>query len=128
MDKAYIGKMGEDFCAAYYANNGFKIVKRNFHSRYGEIDVIAENENLIVFVEVKTRSENQSLEGKDAVTLSKQRKIVLTALSYMENIKIEKTLRFDVFEVLHNCGKPVKFRKTESAFEADERVLGNYSF
>lgn len=128
MDKAVIGKKGEDFCAYHYENNGYKIIARNYHCRYGEIDVIAENESTVAFIEVKTRSENQALEAKDSVTLSKQKKIILTAIDYISNCCAEKIFRFDVFEVIHKDGKLVKFRKTEGAFEADERVLGEYHF
>lgn len=128
MDKSIIGKKGEDFCASYYEKNGYKITERNYHCRHGEIDVIAENECTVVFVEVKTRSENQALEAKDAVTTSKQKKIALTALYYASCKEIEKAMRFDVFEVIHKDGKLKKFRKTECAFEADERVLGDYYF
>ena len=128
MDKSSVGKKGEDFCASHYEKSGYKITGRNYHCRFGEIDVIAENEGTIVFVEVKTRSETQLLEAKDAVTLSKQRKIVLTALYYASSKNVEKAMRFDVFEVIHKEGKLLKFRKTEGAFEADERVLGDYHF
>ena len=127
MDKA-VGKKGEDFCASYYEKNGYKILNRNFHTRNGEIDVIAENEDTIVFIEVKTRSENQALDAKDAVTLSKQKKLVLTALEYISKMSTEKVFRFDVFEVIHKDGKLRKFRKTENAFDADERVLGDFHF
>ena len=94
MDKSDIGKKGENFCASYYEKNGYIIVDRNYHCRYGEIDVIAENESTVAFVEVKTRSENQLLEAKDAVTLSKQKKIILAALDYISNMNCEKALRF----------------------------------
>ena len=55
MDKKEIGVLGEDFTARYYEKLGYEIKEKNYHSRYGEIDVIAENEEYIVFVEVKTR-------------------------------------------------------------------------
>lgn len=128
MDKSAVGKKGEDFCASHYENQGFEITERNYHCRFGEIDVIAENESTLAFIEVKTRSENQMLEAKDAVTLSKQKKIILTAMDYISKNNKDKILRFDVFEVIHKDGRLVKFRKTEGAFEADERVLGDYHF
>ena len=128
MDKSAVGKKGEDFCASHYENQGFEIAERNYHCRFGEIDVIAENESTLAFIEVKTRSENQMLEAKDAVTLSKQKKIILTAMDYISKNNKDKILRFDVFEVIHKDGRLVKFRKTEGAFEADERVLGDYHF
>lgn len=128
MDNSSVGKKGEDFCALQYEKEGYSIVSRNYHSRYGEIDVIAQKNDVIAFVEVKTRSENQLLEAKDSVTLSKQKKIVLTALSYLEKTGVKKTYRFDVFEVIHKDGKLLRYRKTKNAFEADSRVMKDYNF
>lgn len=128
MNNAETGRAGEDFCAHYYIKNGYEILCRNFHSRYGEIDVIAKNSECIAFIEVKTRSEDSALEAKDAVTLSKQRKIIFTAMAYMNKYGTDKQPRFDVFEVIHKNGKLLRFRKTENAFEADERVFRTYKF
>ena len=54
-DKKKLGDRGEDYTARYLEKQGFHIVERNWHSRYGEIDIIAENEKYLLFVEVKTR-------------------------------------------------------------------------
>lgn len=126
MKKSQIGKLGEDFCTEYLEKRGYKILQRNFHSRYGEIDVIAENETYLVFVEVKTRSHNKIAEPKDAVDFSKQRKICLTALSYFDKYPMTKQPRFDVFEVLHKDMRIYNFNYIENAFEFDERVVGKF--
>ena len=54
-DKKKLGDRGEDYTARYLEKQGFHIVERNWHSRYGEIDIIAENEEYLLFVEVKSR-------------------------------------------------------------------------
>ena len=56
-DRLSRGKLGEDITADYLCKNGFEIVARNYHSRYGEIDIIAKNSEFIAFVEVKARNE-----------------------------------------------------------------------
>lgn len=128
MDKDGVGKKGEEFCKKHYSSKGYDIIASNYHSKFGEIDLIAQNKDTLVFVEVKTRGEGQILDAKDAVTLSKQKKIILTAMKFLESNKEEINIRFDVFEVIHKEGKLTKFRKIENAFEADERVLGKYHF
>ena len=63
-DKKKLGDRGEDYTARYLEKQGFHIVERNWHSRYGEIDIIAENEKYLLFVEVKTRRAGSMVPGK----------------------------------------------------------------
>ena len=128
MDKREAGLAGESFCANHYRKNGYEIIERNYHSKFGEIDVIAENETTLAMIEVKTRIENPMISGSESVDGSKQRKCMLTALAYLESHPSEKTIRFDVFEVIHNGKKLTKFRKTENAFEFDEKLLDKLFF
>lgn len=90
------GMEGEKRVANFLRKNGFSIVKRNFHTRYGEIDIIAENEQFILFVEVKTRKENSMVSGVEAVDSFKQRRIMLTANDYIVKTECEKQPRFDI--------------------------------
>lgn len=118
MEKAEIGKKGEDFAAEYYRKFGYIIVRVNYHSRYGEIDVIAENDFETVFCEVKTRSSKARSAPSDAVDFKKQQKLTLTAFKYLEETENEKMPRFDVFEVWQNEGRIYKFNCIENAFDA----------
>lgn len=120
MEKSLLGKSGEDFCEEYYRKRGYIIRERNYHSRYGEVDLIAEKDNLIVFVEVKTRNENTVEAPSASVTKSKQKKLMLTAMKYMENEPVSVFSRFDVFEVWQKEGRIYKFNLIESAFDADD--------
>lgn len=54
--KKNLGKIGEKIAASYLENNGFSIIKKNFQTKFGEIDIIAKKQNTLFFVEVKTRS------------------------------------------------------------------------
>ena len=120
MERSLIGKSGEDFCEEYYRKKGYGIREKNYHSRYGEVDLIAEKENLIVFIEVKTRSEKTVETPSASVTKSKQKKLILTAMKYMENEPVSVFSRFDVFEVWQKEGRIYKFNSIESAFDADD--------
>ncbi len=117
MEKGITGKKGENFAAEYYRKLGYTVTKMNYHSRYGEIDVVAENDFQIVFCEVKTRSNNTGVNPREAVDVKKQQKIILTAFKYLEKTGCDKAPRFDVFEVWINDGRIYRFNNIENAFE-----------
>ena len=99
MNIGKVGENGEKRVAEFLRKNGFSVVKRNYQCRYGEIDIIAENKQYILFVEVKTRKENALISGIEAVNSHKQQRIVLAAQDYITKTLCEKQPRFDVAEV-----------------------------
>ena len=119
MNRSEKGKLGEDVCAWYLEKHGYTVVARNVHSRYGEVDLIAENESYICFVEVKTRKADSLVLPAEAVDYRKQQKLVMTAQYYLTAHASNKQPRFDVFEVLLNEeNRPGKVRLIENAFDA----------
>lgn len=98
-DVLNFGKKGEDIVAHFLRKKGFIIFKRNYHSRFGEIDIIAEKDELLLFVEVKTRFENSLVSPAQAVDFLKQNRIKQTARSFMSKTYIEYICRYDVAEV-----------------------------
>lgn len=98
--KAEIGAFGEEFTVKYLKKQGYKILERNFHSRFGEIDVIAVKKGVVAFVEVKTRGENAIYSPREAVDFYKQQKCVKTAQMYLVNNDVELQPRFDVSEIV----------------------------
>ncbi|MBQ6092908.1 MAG: YraN family protein [Clostridia bacterium] len=119
MNRSEKGKLGEDVCAWYLEKHGYSVVARNVHSRYGEVDLIAENADFVCFVEVKTRKAGAPVSPAEAVDRRKQQKLVLTAQHYLLTHETAKQPRFDVFEVLLNGeGRPEKVRLIEHAFDA----------
>lgn len=117
MDKAQKGKAGEDFACRILSEKGYRIIERNHHSRYGEIDIIAESDNALAFVEVKARKQNGKTMPREAVDARKQRKIILTAMLYLQSHSAQKPPRFDVFEVWHAENGISKFNHLENAFD-----------
>ena len=93
------GSEGEKRVAEFLRRRGFSIIKRNYLCRYGEIDIIAENEEFLLFVEVKTRKANSMVSGAQAVDAFKQRRILLTATDYIAKTETETPARFDIAEV-----------------------------
>lgn len=125
MNSTKCGMQGEELTAKYLTGLGFEVVARNFHSRYGELDLVAVDENLILFVEVKTRKTNSLVLPAEAVFNSKIKKIIKTAVIFLEKNKQFKFLqpRFDVSEVTKKSLNSVCLNYIESAFDFDEAVL-----
>lgn len=120
MDKRQIGDLGESFAASYYEKTGYKVVCRNFTCRGGEIDVIAENDDTLIFVEVKTRKADSLTEPKQAVDKRKIHRLTVAANCFLAEKESEKQIQFDVFEVWQNNGKVFKFNRIENAFEGED--------
>ena len=97
---AIVGKAGEDFVANYLRSQGYIIIKRNWRdSRYGELDIVAENRECIAFVEVKTRQKNSLVSGIEAVDVYKQQRTKNAANTFMRRLRTNLPPRIDVAEV-----------------------------
>lgn len=102
-NKRKIGNSYEEIAIKYLHNNGYKIIDKNFRVKQGEIDIIAYDEETIVFIEVKYRSGSSSGHPLEAVTYSKQKRICKAALFYLNKFKISpfnSKIRFDVIGIL----------------------------
>jgi len=102
------GKFGEEIAERFLVSEGYEIIARNFKTRYGEIDLIAEEKGILVFVEVKARrSEEFGMPG-DKVDRNKQRRISRMAVAYVhENNIRDRDCRFDIVEIHLGEGKQV---------------------
>ncbi len=89
------GKIGEAYVRRLLQEKGYRILESNFHSRYGEIDIIAEDGKYVVFVEVKTRAPGSLVRPLESVTASKRKKIIRTALCYLSAHPTRLQPRFD---------------------------------
>ena len=92
------GDFGELKATKYLKKQKYKIVKRNFKNKIGEIDIIAKQGSTVVFVEVKTRTDEKYGFAAEAVDLKKQRKIKSVATLYTQKYNVAD-VRFDVIEV-----------------------------
>lgn len=101
MSKIELGKIGEDLASEYLAKNGYQIIKRNWRYSHGEIDIIAKIKNLLVFVEVKTRSNLEFGVPEYAITKNKQSQIRKMAEAYLYINEItNEECRLDVIAIL----------------------------
>ena len=95
------GALWEETAESFLRSHGLKLLQRNFSSRFGEIDLIMEDKETVVFVEVKYRRSNQHGSGADAVTFHKQGRISRTAAWYLVKNpqRAEQFCRFDVISI-----------------------------
>ncbi len=102
------GNSAEDLAVEFLTAKGMRIVKRNFHfGRVGEIDIIAEDGDVLVFVEVKSRSSTLYGTPEEAITPSKQRAIRKVAQGYLHTHNItNRECRFDVIAIRLFTGEP----------------------
>ncbi|WP_300461743.1 YraN family protein [Desulfobacula sp.] len=102
-DGKTLGHAGETAAAAFLRSQGFAILETNYRTKTSEIDIIARDKEYLCFVEVKTRRSLKKGLPREAVTRSKQKKIILGALFYLKHThQMDIRVRFDVVEVYEN--------------------------
>ena len=99
MNIGLMGTNGETRVAAWLRKSGYKIINRNYQCRFGEIDIIAEKDGYIVFVEVKTRKKESLVSAAESVNTFKQQRILRTAEDFIVKTDCSLQPRFDVAEV-----------------------------
>jgi putative endonuclease len=113
-----LGDRGENMAAKYLRMHGMKIIVRNFRCELGEIDIIAREGKTLVFVEVKTREDDEPT-PEQQVNSVKQHQITKAARSYLARYGVpQPPARFDVVAVIWPQGRQPRIRHTPNAFEA----------
>ncbi|MDL2269390.1 YraN family protein [Desulfosarcina sp. OttesenSCG-928-A07] len=111
------GTASEALAASHLRQLGYRILETNYRTRQGEVDIIAEDAEVLVFVEVKARGSFRFGSPKAAVTPTKQRKIALAGLFYMKaSGKMGSRIRFDVVAIDTTSGKP-EIEVVKNAFQ-----------
>jgi putative endonuclease len=108
--KRSIGNKAEDKAVRFLEEKGYEILERNFYSRYGEIDIIARDQDMIVFVEVKYRAGNSFGSPLESISAKKIRSICKTSRYYLKSEDI--SARFDVISIIKD-----KIEHLENAFD-----------
>ena len=110
-----LGLHGEALAEQRLRRHGYRLLERRYRSRHGEIDLIMEDGDVVVFVEVKTRS-GSGFGGAEAVSPGKIARIVRVAAGYLARRGwFERLARFDVVEILETGGE-IQFRHLADAF------------
>ena len=117
MNHVQVGDIGEQLAAEYLCEAGYHILAKKYRCKIGEIDIIAQVSNIIVFVEVKTRRSTGYGFPAEAVTYRKQQKIMNVALCYLKQMNQNHVAcRFDVIEIFLTGEDVVKYNHIIDAF------------
>lgn len=109
------GEAAEALAAAFLSQRGLAIVARNYRTRLGEVDIVARDGAVLVFVEVRSRSGTAFGGAAASVDARKQRRIVAAARHYLSRLRAEPPCRFDVLTLQGPQGAPAWIR---GAFDA----------
>ena len=117
-DRKWTGDRGEKIASVWLRSQGCRILARNYRGpRRGEVDIVARDGKLLMFVEVKTRREGSKIRGLDAVDRDKQRLIERGANAWLKSLGTrDLPWRFDVIEVFLEEGKKPRVNHVKDAF------------
>ena len=101
MNQRLLGQQGEHLAEDFLTVEGYKILRRNYRNKLGEIDLIAQEKGCICFVEVKWRQSTRFGGPEEAITFAKKKKLFLMALAFLKKTfgHVDKKCRFDVVAI-----------------------------
>ena len=126
-----IGIIGEEEAAKMLKDKGFKILEHNWRMAHLEVDLIAENKEMIVFVEVKARTTTYGdKKPEEYVDENKKRRVLAAGNAYIKFHKIEKTPRFDIIGIIvdPNSNEITYRNHIEDAFQPSTRAVYKGTF
>jgi putative endonuclease len=111
------GTKGESAAKKYLQENGYTILETNWRHRHLEVDIIAQQKDIVSIVEVKTRNTNYFGEPEEWVSRQKQKNLIAAANAYIEQQNIDTEIRFDIISILYK-GEIEKINHIQDAFSA----------
>lgn len=111
-----LGKKGENLAFDFLLTSGYTILETNWKSGKAEIDIIAKDNGILVFIEVKTRSNNKHGHPEESVTLQKQKLLSSAASRYMELIDHNWEVRFDIISIVYVSDQDFTLEHYKDAF------------
>ncbi len=124
MKNIKLGNRGEELASEVLQNQGLKILERNWRFGHSEVDIIAEDDGILTFIEVKTRTSEAFGLPEQSVTAAKQQKLKQAADEYIYQTNYEGEIRFDVVAILIE-GNKTDFRHFKDAFFPNDAPLGS---
>lgn len=110
MNNRDFGAYGEEIAVSFLMEQGYEIIEQNFRTRFGEIDIIASEDDTLVFIEVKTRHSKRFGEPITALTTKKIRQVIQMSQAYMllnnQEIRQYKRIRVDAIGILLTKTQP----------------------
>ncbi len=113
------GREGEELALKFLKKKGYRIIERNYRCPYGEIDIIAMDSGVLVFIEVKSRSSEAFGVPAESVDARKQRHIIKASTDYMvKNGEVDSPARFDVVSIKTDASGGASTELIKDAFQA----------
>lgn len=118
LKRKILGRHGEEIAARYLEKNGFRLLRKNYRCRLGEIDLVAMDRDYLVFVEVRSKSSDEFGEGYESLLYKKQSKLRQVAWYYLKSEgKTGMSCRFDVVSIrFDRDGEVQRIEHIENAF------------
>lgn len=111
-----LGKWGEEIAEKFLQNKGYRILARDWKDNHKDIDIIAEDNGTLVFVEVKTRKNDTYMQPEQAVNKQKIKNLTLAANRFVKMNQIDMNLRFDIVSITGTNENSCKINHIEDAF------------
>ena len=111
-----LGKKGEQISLDHLTEKDYKILEHNWYFRKKEIDIIAEKDDFLVIIEVKSRSVGFQENPRDAVNMKKQRFLIQAANAYVNKYNIDLEVRFDIITVVFLNDQEYEIEHIDDAF------------
>lgn len=111
-----LGVLGEKIALEYLKNKGYKILDINWICGHKEVDIIAKDGDILVFVEIKTRRSTYLIDPEVSVDVYKQNNLIWAANNYVNNNKLDMDVRFDIISIVVNNNNEKKIEHIENAF------------
>lgn len=116
MNSILLGAFGEQYAARFLREEGYEIWSANYKTKVGEIDIIAKKDDVVCFVEVKTRQAGGMFSPAEAVDFKKQENVKSSAANFINRYKVKNKIRYDIIEVLVNEKSLLKINHIKNAF------------
>ncbi len=116
MNNILLGALGEQSASRYLRTEGYKIIAANYKTYVGELDIVAEKDDIFCFVEVKTRQKGTMLPPSEAVDYRKQENIKGSAAAFLNSYNIKKEVRYDIVEVIVDGRKVISINHIKNGF------------
>ncbi len=123
-ERQELGIAGEEIAFEFLRKKGYRILERNYKTPLGEIDIIAQDKDRLVFVEVKSLSDISYIFPQETVDKKKQQQIIRAALSYLKAKGLKDAdCRFDCVAVIFSPDREPEVELFKDAFQSDDRYL-----
>ena len=112
-----LGNKGEDLAANFLEQKGYSVLDRNWRWGRYEVDIVAQQKDMLIIAEVKTRQSNYFGEPEEFVSRAQQKRLVESANAYIEKHGLDLEVRFDIISIIYNS-RQRKVHHIEDAFYA----------